>query len=111
MTFTEGQIIPEYILYPNCGNLNIDPLSCQTQTATPIGELLKPNMGECHWAACSSIAGHELETVMYDTSGIYNTDANTGAVTHKYHNGKCGRNSEQKGVNKRCVFLKTLILI
>ena len=80
--FNPGDVIPEYVLYPNCGNLVLDPSTRQVTNATPISELLEPNMGDCHWAACSHVRGHDYENVLYDTGGIYYLDPTEGKITH-----------------------------
>ncbi len=76
-TYKPGDNIPEYHLHPNCGMLTIDPQSRQVQSDTPINKLLEPNMGECHWAACTYSHGHENSNVIHHTDGIYKKEGDT----------------------------------
>jgi hypothetical protein len=70
-TFQAGETIPNYTLYPPEG-LNI--LGGKTvDSPTALSELLEPNMGDVHWAACTSAEGTPASTIMYHTDGIYDT--------------------------------------
>jgi hypothetical protein len=50
--FGPGDFIPNYTLTPPKG-LDIASSSITVNRATPLGELLEPNMGVVHWAACT----------------------------------------------------------
>lgn len=52
--FGPGETMPNYNLYPP-GDLNIAGNPVTVGRATPLSELLKPNMGMCHWAACTEV--------------------------------------------------------
>jgi RHS repeat-associated protein len=53
-TFEAGSTIPDFTLSPiNASKVQGNPLT--VTRPTKLSELLKPNMGECHWAACSNI--------------------------------------------------------
>ncbi|WP_343224215.1 RHS repeat-associated core domain-containing protein [Pseudoalteromonas sp. CNC9-20] len=71
VVFSEGDTIPGYTLHPNCGSLNISPNSIQVSDEKHISELLSENMGDCHWAACTYIAGHKNSNVIHDEEGIF----------------------------------------
>lgn len=51
-----GEKLPDYTLYPPDG-LNIlgMPRNVTVTGPTRLSELLKPNMGSVHWAACRSV--------------------------------------------------------
>ncbi len=70
-TFEAGESIPLYCLYPTCGALNIQPTSTQVNRATTIDELLKPDMGNCRWAACTFDEDHENADLIFHTDGVY----------------------------------------
>ncbi len=70
-TFTSGETIPMYCLYPNCGSLNIQPTSTQVNRPTTIDKLLKPDMGNCRWAACTFDEDHENANLIFHTDGVY----------------------------------------
>lgn len=48
----------------------------QVSKPTDISELLAENVGDCHWAACASIFGHENENVIHHTEGIFKKESN-----------------------------------
>jgi len=52
--FGPGETMPNYTLYPP-GDLNIAGNPVTVGRATPLSELLKPNIGMCHWAACTEV--------------------------------------------------------
>lgn len=70
-TFKSGEAIPMYCLYPNCGALNIQPTSMQVNRPTTIDQLLKPDMGNCRWAACTFDEDHENADLIFHTDGVY----------------------------------------
>lgn len=53
-TFGPGSMIPNYTL-KTPDDLTIYSGSITVDSATPLSELLQPNMGVCHWAACTEI--------------------------------------------------------
>lgn len=53
-TFGPGSMIPNYTL-KTPDDLTIYSGSTTVDSATPLSELLQPNMGVCHWAACTEI--------------------------------------------------------
>ncbi|MBH0059408.1 hypothetical protein I6F65_20950, partial [Pseudoalteromonas sp. SWXJZ94C] len=73
--YTEGDIIPGYMLHPNCGSLNISSNSIQVSESKHISELLAENMGEYHWAACTYIDGHENSNIIHDEEGIFKEES------------------------------------
>jgi RHS repeat-associated protein len=70
-TFKSGETIPMYCLYPTCGALNIQPTSTQVNRPTTIDELLKSDMGNCRWAACTFDEDHENADLIFHTDGVY----------------------------------------
>jgi RHS repeat-associated protein len=73
--YTEGDVIPGYMLHPNCGSLNISTNSIQVSESKHISELLAENMGEYHWAACTYIDGHENSNIIHDEEGIFKEES------------------------------------
>ena len=73
--YTEGDVIPGYMLHPNCGSLNISSNSIQVSESKHISELLAENMGEYHWAACTYIDGHENSNIIHDEEGIFKDES------------------------------------
>ncbi|MBB1349447.1 MULTISPECIES: RHS repeat-associated core domain-containing protein [unclassified Pseudoalteromonas] len=73
--YTEGDVIPGYMLHPNCGSLNISSNSIQVTESKHISELLAENMGEYHWAACTYIDGHENSNIIHDEEGIFKEES------------------------------------
>jgi hypothetical protein len=55
-TFGPGESVPNYTLMAPSG-LNIMSGSTTVEDATRLSDLLKPNMGVCHWAACTVYGG------------------------------------------------------
>ncbi len=82
--YTAGDTVPGYVLHANCGKLTIDPQSRQVAKDTPINELLKPNMGDTHWAACTYTYGHPNSNVIHDADGIFKKE---GVKISKFDNG------------------------
>ena len=83
-TYQPGEQIPEYILSENYGDLTIADTSITVNESTPIDELLTENMGECHWAACTYIFGHENKDVIHDSEGIFKKK---GQKIYKFEDG------------------------
>ncbi|SCL69514.1 DNRLRE domain-containing protein [Micromonospora peucetia] len=54
-TYKSGESMPNFTLLPPSG-LRIRANSVTVQGPTLLGDLLRPNMGTCHWAACSVTA-------------------------------------------------------
>ncbi|MCK9894824.1 putative adhesin [Frankia sp. AgB32] len=54
MTYPAGSSIPDYSLLPG-PNLHIAPTSRIVDRPTRLSELLEPNMGDWHWAACRAV--------------------------------------------------------
>lgn len=52
-TYVQGSNIPNYTLHPPTG-LRILGSPVTVKESTPLSDLLKPGMGDCHWAACLS---------------------------------------------------------
>jgi hypothetical protein len=54
--FGPGEQLPDYTLYPPTG-LNIEgrPRNLTVSGPTRLSDLLQPNMGRVHWAACRSV--------------------------------------------------------
>ncbi|MEC4592951.1 MULTISPECIES: putative adhesin [Nitrospirillum] len=68
-TFGPGEVMPDYTLYPPDG---LKIMGGQTVTSpTRLSELLQPNMGDVHWAACTYEACSPAANIMYGTDGIY----------------------------------------
>ncbi len=53
-TYPAGSSIPDYSLIPGPG-LHIAPTSRTVDRSTRLSELLEPNMGDWHWAACRAV--------------------------------------------------------
>jgi len=51
-TFQPGDVVPNYTLYPTDWISWTTSTDTTVDTPTRLGDLLKPNMGDCHWAAC-----------------------------------------------------------
>jgi hypothetical protein len=64
-TFRAGEQIQDYTLHPPDG-LNVVGSPITVTGPTQLSDLLQPNMGACHWAACLSEAGHPLENLTID---------------------------------------------
>jgi len=54
VSYGPGSVIPNYHLKAP-DRLTVMSGSRTVEDATPLSDLLKPNMGTCHWAACTSI--------------------------------------------------------
>lgn len=52
--FEAGDVVPDYVLKAPAG-LSIRRASMTVQDPTRLSELLQPNMGVCHWAACRTV--------------------------------------------------------
>lgn len=50
-TYSPGEQMPNYTLYPPEG-LRIEGSPITVGSPTRLSDLLRPGMGECHWAAC-----------------------------------------------------------
>ncbi|MFV8783264.1 RHS repeat-associated core domain-containing protein [Microbulbifer sp. SA54] len=70
-----GEEMPELTLFPNCGKLNLQPTSRTVNVDTTIDKLLRPNMGECHWAACTYDPNHKNSNLIYHTDGVYKEES------------------------------------
>ncbi|MCK9875497.1 DUF6531 domain-containing protein [Frankia sp. Ag45/Mut15] len=55
-TYPAGSSIPDYSLIPG-SDLHIAPTSRTVNRPTRLSELLEPNMGDWHWAACRVVQG------------------------------------------------------
>ncbi|MFB9837343.1 putative adhesin [Actinoallomurus acaciae] len=55
-TFTAGQRVPNYTLYPPGDLGTVEGLSHTVDRPTHLSQLLDPNMGRVHWAACRNVA-------------------------------------------------------
>jgi hypothetical protein len=75
-TYGPGDRMPNYTLHPPEG-LNVKGTPNTVLKSTPLSDLLKPDMGECHWAACTWNPKAANSDVMYSTSGIINTKNNS----------------------------------
>lgn len=53
-TFGPGDTLPNYTLKPPSG-LTIMGSSISVESRTLLSDLLQPNMGVCHWAACTEV--------------------------------------------------------
>ena len=74
-TFGPGEEMPNYTLYPPDGlNIQGDPVT--VDKATPLSDLLQPDMGDCRWAACTYNPASASANTMYDTQGIFDTNLN-----------------------------------
>jgi hypothetical protein len=67
--FLPGESIPNYTLYPPEG-LNILGSPTIVEAPTKLSDLLRPNMGECHWAACTHSPGTPSANLVFDTLGV-----------------------------------------
>ncbi|WP_283241018.1 RHS repeat-associated core domain-containing protein, partial [Pseudoalteromonas sp. S3178] len=74
--YVAGDVIPGYVLLDNPGDIELLDSSVQVSKPTDISELLAENVGDCHWAACASIFGHENENVIHHTEGIFKKESN-----------------------------------
>ena len=68
-TYQPGERLPNYTLHPPEG-LNIRGGPFTVSAPTRVSELLKPNMGECKWAACTYNWRASGANTVYDTVGI-----------------------------------------
>lgn len=67
--YVSGDELPDYILHsPDGLKLTGSPVTVTQDT--PLSELLKPNMGECHWAACTYNPEEATSNLVYDSDGI-----------------------------------------
>jgi len=71
-TYVAGDSVPNYTLYPG-PDLTIEASSTTVTRPTLLSDLLKPDMGEVHWAACTSADGLPASSWMYDIGGIIDT--------------------------------------
>ncbi|MFC6881690.1 MULTISPECIES: putative adhesin [Actinomadura] len=66
-TYGPGQKMPNYTLHPPYNpTLNIQGHPITVTKDTQLSQLLQPNMGRTHWAACLEQAGHPLQNTMID---------------------------------------------
>jgi RHS repeat-associated protein len=72
-TYTAGQKVRNYTLHPP-GDLKIKGNPLTVSSPTRLSELLRPGMGDCHWAACTYYAKSKKADVMYDTIGVMKGD-------------------------------------
>lgn len=70
-TYGPGERLPNYTLYVP-GELVLEGAPVTVSTPTRVSELLKPGMGECHWAACTYNWRAQNSNLMFDTAGIVN---------------------------------------
>lgn len=61
VTYRSGDLIPNYALHPPEG-LNILSSSVTVNRTTNLNQLLRPNMGNVHWAACTAYEGRLLRS-------------------------------------------------
>jgi len=52
------------------------------ETPTPLSELLKPGMGDCHWAACTFNWRASNANTVFDTVGIGNKQTKQWVTTY-----------------------------
>ena len=71
-TYVAGESVPNYTLYPG-PDLTIEASSTTVTRPTLLSDLLKPDMGEVHWAACTSADGLPASSWMYDIGGVIDT--------------------------------------
>jgi len=69
-TYGSGELMPDNILYEPKG-LDIKGNPVTVEKPTTLSEMLKPDMGECHWAACTSAAKEKFSDVVFDIDGVY----------------------------------------
>jgi hypothetical protein len=75
-TYSPGDRMPNYTLHPPDG-LSIKGTPTTVLESKPLSDLLQPEMGECHWAACTWNPKAANSEVMYSTSGIIDTKNNS----------------------------------
>ena len=75
-TYGPGERMPNYSLHPPDG-LDIKGTPTTVTKSTEVSELLEPDMGECHWAACTWNPKSKNADVMYSTGGIIDTKNNS----------------------------------
>lgn len=73
-TYGPGDRLPNYTLYPPEG-LNIKGNPITVTDPTRVSDLLKPGLGECHWAACTHNIRAPNANLMFDTNGVIDTQA------------------------------------
>lgn len=71
-TYLSGDKIPNYTLQPPTG-LNIIGDGQTVVRNTNLASLLKPNMGDVHWAACTYVDNVPVNTLLYHTDGVIET--------------------------------------
>ena len=67
--YMPGDELPDYMLHSPDG-LEITGSPVTVTQDTPLSELLKPNMGECHWAACTYNSQAPTSNLVYDSDGV-----------------------------------------
>ncbi|BFM12783.1 hypothetical protein R50072_29360 [Simiduia litorea] len=72
-TYEAGDAIPNYALYPG-DDLNITGNPTTVKDRTLLKDLLKPDQGDCHWAACTYDASADASNRVYDIDGIIDED-------------------------------------
>jgi len=75
-TYGPGDRIPNYTLHPP-GDLKIKGSPITVDKSTQLSELLKPDMGECRWAACTHNPKAVNADIMYSKDGIIDTKNNS----------------------------------
>ena len=76
-TYGPGEQAPDLVLFPPDSQINVQPSSVTVSKPTPVSGLLGPDMGECHWAACTSNSTFSNSDHIYHTDGVYK-DTNNG---------------------------------
>jgi hypothetical protein len=71
-TFKSGDELPDYVLHP-APDLNIRGAPITVLDDTPLSGLLKPDMGNCHWAACTYNPFEGTSNLMFHTEGVVDT--------------------------------------
>jgi hypothetical protein len=73
-TYGPGDRLPNYTLYPPEG-LSVKGNPMTVTDPTRVSDLLKPGIGECHWAACTHNLRAPNANLMFDTTGIADKQA------------------------------------
>ena len=68
-TYASGDSFPDYVLHKGTG-LNIKGKPITVTKDTPLSDLLKPGMGDCHWAACTHNPYEGANNLIYHTEGV-----------------------------------------
>lgn len=70
-TYGAGQRVRNYTLHAP-DDLTIKGNPTTVSKPTPLSKLLRPGMGDCHWAACTYYSKSRNADAMYDTIGVVN---------------------------------------